>query len=354
MFKKYYSRVNAESILKSVFSGFIVGFAVNAVIALFTLWSGKTWLLILSIAVGLGVGGVASIIFYYKKYRPTTKDIARRLDKLGMEERIVTMVELESDESYIAMKQREDAKAQISRVSEKQIKFKFSKVMVSLIAVLGVAAVAMTTVSALATNGTIKPIDSVVNKDKYYKAVTYMAEEGGTIGGEELQIVELGKDATPVVAIPDEGWVFVGWDDGYELPERTDKNIQEDKEFAALFEPIGDGSESGQGDGEGGEPGEEGESGEEGEPSDAPAEEGDPNEGEGEGNSENLPPPEGEGDDSTGGGGDDSGKDGTIDGQTDYHTQTDAQGNAQGQIDGGGYTGGQGDTGSGYFQGLFG
>lgn len=92
-------------------------------------------------------------IFYYKKFRPTTKDVARRIDRLGLEERIITMTELEKDESYIAMRQREDAKRKLGAVDAKQIRFRFSTAAAVVAAICAVLGVSMTTVTDLERAG---------------------------------------------------------------------------------------------------------------------------------------------------------------------------------------------------------
>ena len=109
LFEKYRSRVVREGVLKAVFCGLIIGFAVFIVSAAALWFTGVTWGIWLSLALFLVCTGISVPIFYYAKFKPTAKAIAKRIDKLGLEERILTMMELENDQSFIAMKQREDA-----------------------------------------------------------------------------------------------------------------------------------------------------------------------------------------------------------------------------------------------------
>ena len=65
--------------------------------------------------------------------------------------------------------------------------------------------------------------------------VTYTVNGKGAILGASKQDVEIGGDATTVIAVANEGWIFVGWDDGYPLPSRTDKGITESVSYTAIF-----------------------------------------------------------------------------------------------------------------------
>lgn len=68
--------------------------------------------------------------------------------------------------------------------------------------------------------------------------VTYIAEEGGYIDGKAVQTLEEFKFTQTVVAMPETGYKFVGWDDGKTAPERRDLNTGEDETFVAKFERI--------------------------------------------------------------------------------------------------------------------
>ena len=113
----------------------------------------------------------------------------------------------------------------------------------------------MTTVLALSESGIIPSGSTIISGDEFadYIPVSYIVDEGGYIsGGEADQLVLPGEDADPVVAVPEDGWVFIGWDDDSTDPARHDKNITEPREYIAIFEPIeeeeeGDESEGGEG-----------------------------------------------------------------------------------------------------------
>ncbi|HIU61013.1 MAG TPA: InlB B-repeat-containing protein, partial [Candidatus Stercoripulliclostridium merdigallinarum] len=65
--------------------------------------------------------------------------------------------------------------------------------------------------------------------------VTYIAGEGGSIDGDLVQQVIAGQDATTVRAVPNAGYEFVRWTDGYPEEERRDRNISKTTTLQAVF-----------------------------------------------------------------------------------------------------------------------
>ena len=284
LFDKYYSRLAREGMFKALFSGLSVGFAVNFIVA-FICWyfdaNGLLWSLIALVVATAG----ATPLFYFKKYRPNVKEVAKRLDRLGLEERMITMTEFQADESYIALRQREDAQATLHSVDTKRIRFKFPKAMIIVLAVVFAIGSGMTTVSGLTTAGIIDPgkdvIDQIIPDDPVqYITISYLVAEGeGLIEGDDVQVIESGDDCTSVIAVADDGFAFVEWSDGIKDPVRTDLNLQEDTVFEAIFAELGDGEGEGEGEGDGSGEGEGGQ-GDEPSKSDQPSQElGDPNQG---------------------------------------------------------------------------
>ena len=120
MFRKYRKRLVAEGVAKSLIFGLLVGFAANIVIATVSCFVKVEGLWLISIGLLLVGTLISAPIFYFAKFRPTTKQIAARVDRrLGLEERTITMLELENDDSYIAMRQREDAKDALAATNKK-------------------------------------------------------------------------------------------------------------------------------------------------------------------------------------------------------------------------------------------
>lgn len=255
LYDKYYSRLAKEGFFKALFSGLTIAFAVNFLVA-FTFWfldaEGLWW----SIGAFVVALAISMPILYVKKYKPTSKQVAERLDKLGLEERMITMNEFIEDDSFIAKKQREDAQVKLGSMNVGLIKFVFSRALLIGLAVLAVLGAGMTTVTSLSDEGILlsgKEVVELIIPDEpvVYVTVSYVAEEGGLIEGDEVQILEQGGNATEVIAVAEDGWAFVEWSDGVKDPYRCDYRIGEDKEFVAIFGQLGDGDGEGEGQGEG-------------------------------------------------------------------------------------------------------
>lgn len=184
LFKKYYSRLAKEGFLKALVCGLIIGFSLLLISAA-VFWLAdieRFWLCIVLWAVATAM---ATPIFYFKAFRPTIKAIAKRVDELGLEERILTMTELEKDDSYIAMRQREDAKAALKTIDAKRLKFAISIPLIVSLSVVAVFGSGMTTVAALSEYGVIKKgsdiIDDIIQPDPKTFTIEYRVQGEGTI-----------------------------------------------------------------------------------------------------------------------------------------------------------------------------
>lgn len=240
VFNKFYGKLAREGLLKSLMVSASIAFVVAGLCAF------ATWFLgINALWISLGIiGGLTLIltpIFYFKKFRPTTKSIAKRLDSLGLEERILTMSELTSDDSYIAMKQREDAEEALKKVQPKSLKYAISWVTIVCLSVATVFTGAGMTVNSLAANGIIadggkiiddlKPDPPEVFYTLKYVAIDYktlvmygaiVESDGGMFDGNEEQLVAKGEDGEAILALADGDYSFVGWLDGTSDPYRVD------------------------------------------------------------------------------------------------------------------------------------
>ena len=285
--KKYRSKLVKEAVLKASFAGAVFGFSALLLYE-FIAWMFAAKAVWLGAIVFVVVAGIAGALFYYKKFRPTAKQTAARIDKLGLEERVLTMTELEKENSEIAAMQRADTIKALSSngISEKLIKIAVSVPMIIALVFSAVCGIGMTTVSALAAKGTIasgsETIAEVIDKEKAKQfEITYEVYMGeGMIEGDIFQVVEEGFDATPVLAVPEDGYAFVFWSDGSDDPYRADSNILASITYYAVFMPIEEGDGNGDLPGEGDEPSDlPGDFGEEGEGDETG--EGEPNKGAG-------------------------------------------------------------------------
>lgn len=257
-FQKHRSRIVAEGVIKAVLCGLTVGAAVNFLMALLVWFFdfGGIWL---ALGVGAGAGAICGVLFYVFKFKPLTKEVAARVDRLGLEERMITMLELQNDDSYIAELQRKNAQEHLKAVEDRKIRIKLSHSLIVFAVVACLLGGGMTTVAALADQDVIPSGSELVNPEdpmEGFVAVTYIVEEGGLLIGEADQVILLGEDGTPVVVQEEEGWIFVGWEteDGESIsnePEHQAFAVTEDITLIAIFEEIGEGMEGSEGDGSG-------------------------------------------------------------------------------------------------------
>lgn len=251
-FEKHFSKLRTEALVRSLLAAMIIGFVAAFVTALAT-WFTKLNGLWISLAVFAAVTMVAAGIFYVKKYRPTAMKSARRLDRLGMEERLVTMVEYENDDSIIAQLQRQDAQKKLDELNAAAVKIKVEKKTLATLTVSGVLGIAMIVVTALSAYGLLphgwEVLEELTQEEQIkYVSVSYEAEDGGYIEGDAEQLIPIGGNSTTVVAVADDGFEFQGWEDGYRKPSRSDGKIEEDVVYIAIFIPLdendGDGDDA--------------------------------------------------------------------------------------------------------------
>ena len=303
LFGKYYKRLSRQSWVKSLICGLIVG-CVAMLVTAFGLWlaGGKMFYFAF---VALVVGVATAPLFYKFVFKPTTKAVANKIDELGLEERMITMTELEGDESYIACRQREDAVKSLNSVSEGLLKLVVSVPMLIVLSISILLGGGMTAVAALSGAGIINSGKDVIDdiKDGQVKSYTieYEVDGDGVIEGDIVQSVVAGQNGTMVTAVALDGYAFLKWSDGLEDPVRCEVKVSEDMKLTAIFVELPEGEGEGDGEGEGEGEGDQGDS-------EAP---GDPSE-------------EGSGDGSNGDGGNGAGSGGNPntdkfgDGQKDY------------------------------------
>lgn len=255
LFNKHISRLKREGVLRAGILGLAVGFAVvfvvTALLEILSIYE-KPW-------IPLVAGACAFVltvpVCYFAFFRPNYLDVARRLDKTGLEERVITMTELAGDQSLMAVMQRRDATATLQKVDKKAIKIAFPTKIVIACAICLVLASAGTAYYAMVSNGSVGPITPIPPEETFQVVYDVHEDGGGEILDDPIQEVIRGDDGLIVEAIPLEGYAFDSWSDGSTDPVRQEINVQEDLYLVAMFLPVGD---SVPGEGEPGE-GEEGE-----------------------------------------------------------------------------------------------
>lgn len=249
--KKFRKRIIRGAILKSALASLIIACGVLAVSALASWIFGFKAGLWLSLGLFVGTFLIASLLFFFLKYRPTAKDVARRIDATGLEERLITMMELEGDDSYIARLQREDAQKALAAADHTLIKVAASVALCVAVGVSALFGVGALTVDSLYVAGVLPSGAEAAQFEKdqrqfqvnysVYKSggKIYFWEENGI--GEEVTAaipVMSGEDAPAIIVVPDDGYTFVGWSDGVYDPYRKETAVDRSITVRASFEKV--------------------------------------------------------------------------------------------------------------------
>lgn len=240
-FSSHYSRFKRESIIKSLLTGTIFGF-LAAVVASALFWYFDVKAFWLSAPVFVVATLVAGYILSVTKYKPQADYMARKLDGFGLEQRLITMTELENDTSYIALLQRQDARKSAETVNGKLIKFAVSVPLVLGMGLTLLLSGGMTTVNALSSQGVIRSGKQIVADANavpvVYCNVNYVIDGAGYVMGEDAQVMLKGESGSAVYAVADYGFVFSHWSDGNTNPYRQDFDIEDDVVLTAVFKPL--------------------------------------------------------------------------------------------------------------------
>lgn len=81
------------------------------------------------VCAGIFIVGISVLfpVLYFKKFKYTEIQLAKRIDDLGLEERVLTMIELKDNNSFIAKKQKEDTLNVLKTVEANDLKGKYRK-----------------------------------------------------------------------------------------------------------------------------------------------------------------------------------------------------------------------------------
>ena len=285
---KFRRKLKIESLIKSALYSLLVSSILFILIEV-VVWINKLNILI-SIIPSLVFFIISFPIFYFKKFKMSEIQIAKRIDELGLEERVLTMVELKEDDSIIAKKQREDAVRTIKEVDDIKIKTKKPSIISSLMFGLSILVLSLSFMfpDVVIAHGEVSSIEVSVEGDGFVidyskyenqSLINAVAEkqkkdEINRINGK--QVVELKQFPTPfsnrisinyrsfedidatmvldganfsnvtyeiksdeshiLMALPYKGFVFIGWSDGCASPFREIYTYSTD--LTALFDEV--------------------------------------------------------------------------------------------------------------------
>lgn len=237
--KRFVQRLKRGAVKKSLVASLVVALFALAVFA------GVGWYFAFKAVWAYAVAFVVVVLaafplFYFCKYKKTEREVASAVDELGLEERMITMESLKGDESYIARRQREDAMSALAKVNEKRISLVLSTALLICLAIALPLGAGFTTVSALAAEGVLPSGSEVAAGVPQRYTLKYSATEGGSLSGSTAQRVAQGDTGAYVVATPDDGYIFLRWNDGYKNNVRCDLADGKDVIVTAVFVSLDD------------------------------------------------------------------------------------------------------------------
>lgn len=256
------------------------------------------------ICAGIFIVGVSVLfpVLYFKKFKYTEIQLAKRIDDLGLEERVLTMIELKDNDSFIAKKQKEDTLNVLKTVEANDLKGKYRKQ--SFLSIFSTALVSLVIALSLmfpnikeiiiahgepkyTIEVSAEGLGFVIDYSKYenqslINAVSKKQEQDQIDKINNKEIVELKQfptafsnrisvnyrcfediDATMVLdganfedvsykiksdethilmALPYKGYVFIGWSDGCVSPFREIDDYSSD--LIALFDEVSSAGEN--------------------------------------------------------------------------------------------------------------
>ena len=263
---EYYKRLSKEAWIKSLLYGLATGFSAMSITSVALLRTKENYFWV-SILVGVVLAVATTVGLYFLRFKPSEKRVVRRVDDLGLEERLLTMKALEGDNSYMAQRQRADALAALNSVNAKLLSVAVNTSLIITTAFCAVGGTGLTVVTAIPSirQELQETIDELVEEPPVEYEVTYEAGEGGMIDGDMFQIILEGGEGTGVMAEAEEEYIFVEWSDGLKNPYRVDSNVQESFTVTAIFQYV-ENSDEEDGEGEGEEPSDKPGEEQEGEP----------------------------------------------------------------------------------------
>lgn len=249
-----------EAMINSALCALITALSLMFVTATFFWFEASNFYWVSFIVFGAAII-VSAPLFYFLKYRPNGKIFAKRLDELGMEERMITKEQYKDKEGFIYEAQRKNADKIFSKFDTSKLKIVASVPLIILCTTAFILGGGMTTVSGLTAAGYVKSGKDIANdideankkvfEVKYKTCYFGMGTSGnsfffeqdenkpcGEIIGASEQVVTEGENAEEVMAVAYDGYMFYKWSDGSQDPVRIDYKVQGELTITALFTKI--------------------------------------------------------------------------------------------------------------------
>ena len=177
LLKGYQRKLTFEAIIKSLVLALIAGFMLCILVSIIS-FATKFNALWISLGVWAAATAGLSVLFYFKIFRTTLDKTASRVDGMGLDERVITMIEFAGSDNVIAQAQRRDTAEILQSVTPKHMKFAKTKIFIVLASCLAAIACAAILMMSFST----------------VQAVAYEKEQAEAAAkGEEEQLTEEDK-----------------------------------------------------------------------------------------------------------------------------------------------------------------
>lgn len=250
LYNKYYSRMVREGVLKAALCGLAVGFGICGIVAIgmwFSDFDGL-WLAIGSLVLGFAA---ATPLFYFFVFKPNEKSVARKLDREGLDERVVTMQELQNDDSVMAAMQRADTSSTVNEAEtaakksgSKLLRFKVATSVIVAASVIGGFGLSFAIVTGLSDYGIIpsgwEVFGAMFPGSIPSYSVNYTLDGNAELTGNSTQRVKQGGNTDTVLYTGNHYAYFVQWVDGNAVvykdgPTRTETNVTDNIKMVIKF-----------------------------------------------------------------------------------------------------------------------
>lgn len=172
LLKDYKSKLRGEALVRSLIIGFAGGFLLSIPVSVISFITAYNTLWIALVVICVATAGLTALS-YFGYYRTDVKKTAARVDGIGLEERVITMVEYAGRDDVLSQKQRADTQRALQYVEPKQIKMSFSGRTVAalvIVALLAVCLMVASTVNVVRANtppeDSIPPVEQVVETEE--------------------------------------------------------------------------------------------------------------------------------------------------------------------------------------------
>lgn len=197
-------RLRLEAWLNAVFFAVAAGAATALLIMLICRIFALGYPFGLLIGLSVAVAVATAVVTYFVVYRAGMRQVLRRVDEAGLEDRVSMMYEQWGDHSYLAVRQREDTLRRLRDVKPRAIRLRLP-----LFSAILVFAIALTSIGVAALPPRVKRVDDPPIEDDYIvrndevkrliasidKKVTELFPGGDVIGDRLNEIIGDLKDA---------------------------------------------------------------------------------------------------------------------------------------------------------------